>query len=141
MKIFSASLLSTLFLLTAACAHEPAIQELAPASIPSEEVTKLEGELNQGLTEQLDVLAPGNYAKATEALQDAKKGIKSQDDAKDVLHDIAVSKAYLAKARTFGDVSKTQMKEVVETRQLALKEGAQKNFPEDFKDAVCRQRL
>lgn len=129
------SLFSALLLVSAACAHEPAVQDLPATALPTDEVGKLEAALNQGLSEQLDVLAPTNYARAMESLKEAKEDIKDKDDAKDILREIAVGNAYLGKAKEFAKVSTDNLKEVVEARNLAMKEGAKDVYSDEFKKA------
>ncbi|HYX38403.1 MAG TPA: OmpA family protein [Oligoflexus sp.] len=135
MKLMHASILSICLLVSAACAHEPAVQEISATAIPADEVSKFEQELAQAVTDQIDVLAPTNYAKAKEELKDAKEDVKDHDKAKDILRQVAVGRAYLAKARDFAKVAQGNMNEVVEARRLAVQEKAPDAFPAEFKDA------
>ena len=135
MKLISATAFCTFLFLASACAHEPAITELPATSIPADEIAKMDGEINQARNEQIDVFAPTNFAKAESALSEAKGDSKGHDDAKDILRNVAVSRAYLAKATEFSKIAKDSMKEVVEARRLALKEGAKDTFAPEFKDA------
>jgi outer membrane protein OmpA-like peptidoglycan-associated protein len=135
MKLTNASILSVFLFISAACAHEPAVQEISATANPSEEVSRLESDLNQAVAEQIDVLAPTNYARAKESLKDAKEDLKDHDKAKDVLREIAVGKAYLSKAREFAKVAQDNMNEVVEARRLAVKEKAHETFGPEFKKA------
>jgi outer membrane protein OmpA-like peptidoglycan-associated protein len=135
MKRFHASILSAFLVLPAACAHEPAVQEIAATADPAEEVKKLESELDEAVSAQIDVLAPTNYAKAKESLKEAKEDLKDHDKAKDVLRELSVGRAYLTRAREFARLAQSQMNEVVEARRLAIKEKAHEAFSPDFKNA------
>jgi outer membrane protein OmpA-like peptidoglycan-associated protein len=121
--------------MSSACAHEPAVQEIAATANPSDEVSKLESEFNQAIVDQVDVLAPGNFLKAKESLKEAKEDLKDHDQTREVLHKIAVGRAYLTKAREFAKIAAGQMNEVVEARRLALKEKANEAFENEFKQA------
>jgi outer membrane protein OmpA-like peptidoglycan-associated protein len=121
--------------MSSACAHEPAVQEIAATANPSDEVSKLGSEINQAIVDQIDVLAPGNFVKAKESLKEAEEDLKDHGETRDVLHKIAVGRAYLTKAREFAKVAEGQMNEVVEARRLALKEKANEVFGSEFKQA------
>ena len=135
MKLINASILSSLLLVSAACAHDPAVQELSATAIPAEEVATMEQEINEAVADQIDVLAPTNFAKAREALKDSKEDLKDRDEAKDILRKVAIGKAYLTRAREFAKVATDNMSEVIEARKLALKEGAKDAFGSDFRSA------
>ena len=135
MKLMNASILSAFLIFSAACADHPAIQELSATAIPADEVTNLERDLNQAVSDQIDVLAPTNFTKAQESFKDAKEDLKDHDKAKDILHKVAIGRAYLAKAREFAKVTTDNVKEVVDARKLALAAGAKDAFGTEFRDA------
>lgn len=135
MKLMKASILGVWILISAGCASDPAMQDFPATAIPADEVAVVEKDMTQANADQLDVLAPSNFAKAQDALKDAKSGVKNQDSAKDILRNVSLAKAYLGKAREFAKVTTSNMSEVVEARRLAMQEGGKDAFASDFKDA------
>lgn len=134
MKLSHLSVFTALFLGSLACAHDPQVQ-FDPNASPSDEVSKLEADLGKALEAQVNVLAPNNYEKAKDKLKDAQEGVKDHDKAQDILEDVAESRAYLTKAQAAADAGRNAMSEVVQARELAVKEGAQEAFNDDFKKA------
>src|SRR5688500_11785580 len=89
-----------------ACSHTPVTQDCPDTASTREEVTKLEADMNIALAAQADVLSPNNFGKAQESLDEAKKSLEKQRDAKDTLSDIAQGRAYLKQANEFAKISK-----------------------------------
>ena len=107
------------------CSHRgPAIQEYAETADPGAEVTALDSEMASAVTNQVDVLAPANFAEASNALMDAKKSLDKGKSGKTTLHYVAVGHAYLKNANEFADVSRSNIEDVIDARQRAMKAGA-----------------
>lgn len=135
MKFKNASILAAFLSVAAACSTTPPVENFPVDANPTDEVRKLETDLDQASVDQLDVLSPKNYEEARDSLKDAKKGLEKKKDATDVLEDVAVGRAYLRQAQSFAKSSADNMTEVVKTRQLALDAGAKEAFPKDFRKA------
>lgn len=135
MKLVNAAALSAFLIMTAACSHDPAVTAISSTAIPADEIAKIDAELQQARAEQIDVFAPTNFDKAVSALKDAKKDDKDHEEAKEVLQSVALSRAYLTKAREYAKTAKEALSEGFEARRLAIKEGAMEAFESDFKDA------
>jgi len=129
------SLYSALLLGSLACSHDPGVQQFDATAVPSDEVSKLEADMGKALEAQVNVLSPNNYEKAKDNLKEAKEGLRDQDTAKSVLEDVAEGRAWLAKATAAAKAGSDAMSDVVQARELAVKEGAQEAFNEDFKKA------
>src|SRR4051812_45729821 len=84
-----------------ACSHTPVTQEFPDTASPRDEVSKLEADIQTALTAQADVLSPHNFREALASLDDAKKSLDKQRDAKDTLSDVAQGRAYLKQATEF----------------------------------------
>ncbi len=135
MKFKNVSILSALLTFATACATTPPIENFAVDASPTDEIQRLEKDLNQAAAEQVEVLSPTNYREAREALNDAKDSLADKDDAKDILSDVAEGRAYLKRAQEVAKVSTDNMSDVVAARTLALKEGAKEHFAKEFRDA------
>lgn len=135
MKWKNASILTILLAFAASCAHEPAVQELPITASPNDEVTKLENDVNQAVADQVNVLSPDNFKRAKDNLEEAKESLRDNDDAKKILHEVSVARAYLTRAQDTAKATTDAMSDVVSARQLALKEGAKEAFSEDFAKA------
>lgn len=124
----------TLFLMIN-CSSGPVYQEFPDTASPTEELVKLETEINDARKAQAHMLSPDNFAEADEALEDAREGMMDQDSAKSILHDIAKSRAYLKRALNFTSLARTNLYEVISARDQAIKADAQNLAKEEFADA------
>jgi OmpA-OmpF porin, OOP family len=116
----------------ASCSHTPAIQEFSDTADASAEVTQLENDMARDMREQVDVLAPTNFKKASNSLSSARKSLDQQKDSKDTLHLVAVGRAYLNRANVYAGVAHTNLESVIVARRDALTAGASRFFSDDF---------
>ena len=126
-----------------ACSSGPVVQDFPVTASPSEEISKLDGDIASARTNQVDVLSPKNFKEAHEALEDAKEMNAKGKDAKDTLREVAVGRAYLTNANAVADVARGNIEDVIAARQAAITAGAptyyDKQFAkadEDFKDVT-----
>ncbi len=124
----------SLFTFVIACSHTPPIQEYPDTASPTEEISKLSEDLKVAAQKQVNVLSPSNYENAEEALNDAKKGNEKQKASKDILHDVAVGRAYLNQANAVSEVAHTNMEDVIVARERAIKANAPTLFRSEFRD-------
>jgi outer membrane protein OmpA-like peptidoglycan-associated protein len=115
-----------------ACGSKPDVKEFADSANAKEEITNLEAAINNSRAEQLDLLAPVNYKEARNSLSEAKSMMK--DDKKDekVLHEVALGKAYLERARKYGVENKKRLHDVVVAREAAISAQANTLLPKEF---------
>jgi len=132
-KFKNASILSAFLAVSAACSTTPPVETFPVDASPSEEVKKLEADIGTAVSQQVDVLSPENFEEARDALEDAKDSLADKDDARDVLAEVAVGRAYLKAAQGFANVSVENMKDVVDARAAALAAGAKTNFGSEFR--------
>ncbi len=117
------------------CSTGPKVQEFPATANATEEIQKLGVDMQAATAAQADVLSPSAYKNAKEALDSAITAQKKGNDAKDVLHDVAVGRAHLNRANQFAGLARTNMEEVAAARTAAVKADAPRLFPDDFKDA------
>ena len=118
-----------------ACSSAPPVKELANDSDPTIEMNITEAEIHQDIANQIDVLSPANFASATQAFAKAKDLRQSNKPQKDILYQIALSRAYLEKAHELSKVSYQLLADTVQKRGMAMSAGAAKYFPEEFAKA------
>src|ERR1700677_4835450 len=85
-------------MILAACSSTPPVAELPVTADPQQEISKTEDGIKQAQDRQADVLAPTAFENSKEFLDKAKEAREKNKDQKYVLHQIAVSQSYLAKA-------------------------------------------
>jgi OmpA-OmpF porin, OOP family len=117
------------------CSSKPVYQEFSATASPTEELSRLERDLNEATKAQANVLSPDNYEEAKEAFEDAQKSIAEQKSPKDSLHYIAKSRAYLKRSLNFTSLARSNLAEVINARNLALEADAKNLAQDEFEDA------
>lgn len=97
----------------------------------SAEIQQLDQQRTQAKADQLDMLAPREYEKMSEALNDAKGRI---EDRKDASREVNRSQEALAELQQKAEPSRAILADVLSARQLALNAGANKINESEFKD-------
>lgn len=117
-----------------ACGSEPKVEELSITSDPQTEIERVNANLKDAESQQVNVLSPKNFAAARKALDKAIEGRTANKDQKTVLHNIALSQAYLTKARSAADVASTLLKGPIDARRDAIAANSPKFFQADTED-------
>jgi outer membrane protein OmpA-like peptidoglycan-associated protein len=102
----------------------PGFSAIAPTANPREEVAKLASEYQSGQEAGLDVLAPTWFARAGHSLSEAKGLLAEGGAVQEILHNVAEGRASLEQAKTFAQVSRNTLADVIQARQDALAAGA-----------------
>ncbi len=127
-KLRLAISMMAIVLVSAACASRLKKAEVSPTANPTEEIAKLEGEIQEGYTRHLDIVDDRNFSKAQSYLNEAKSDLASNQDRKEVLDDVAYGLAYLQAAREKGESRSHQIPAIIEAREKAIAAGA-RNYP------------
>lgn len=122
-------------LVLSACAHKPEIQEIPITADVNAEIQSLDGQVNAAVAEQVNVLSPFNFKKAQDALTDAKEAQGKGKATKDVLHKVAVGKAYIEKSYQVADKGHQNIEELIAVRARAIEAGAPNYFSKEFEKA------
>lgn len=117
------------------CSHGPAIQEFSDTASPSDEVAKLDSDMNSATALQVNVLAPRSFKKAQDSLEDSKESLAKQKDAKNTLLRVAEGRAYLNRANEFAQLSHNNIESVIVARQAAITAGAPGSMASEFRKA------
>lgn len=121
-------------LILAACASEPEVKKLSSTTDPQVEIEKLEESIQQAGVDQVGILSPQKLKSAQEAKDKAIKGRAKNKDQEYILHQIALSQAYLEQALTTADVSRQVLREPLAAREEALQAMANKYFGKEMED-------
>ncbi len=119
----------------AACSHGPVVNEFPDTASATEEIHRLDSDLLAARISQSDVLAPSSFEEAQEALDRAKARQDKKQDAKAVLHAVAVGRSYLERATEASSAVIQNMEEVVAARKQALSVGARSSFAKELESA------
>lgn len=119
-------------LILSSCSHKPKVYEIPATANVDQEIQSLDGEVNAAVANQENVLAPHNFKKAQEALSDAKEAQGKGKKSEDVLHKVAVGKAYIQRTHEIADTGHKNIEEVIRVRQRAIEAGAPQYFASEF---------
>jgi OOP family OmpA-OmpF porin len=118
-----------------ACSTQPKIVEFRTGSDPQIELDRVGSQISIAKSRQVDVLSPKNFLAAERAQNDAIGLRVSNRPQSAVLHEIAVSEAYLKKANSVAEVTGKILEKIVEARRDAITSNAGKYFPVEMMKA------
>ncbi len=112
-------------LLTACAGSKLTIQPVSKTENPSALIQKLQTQINAARNDQVDQLSPTWFARAEASLDEARTGFEQGTKLSDILDQMALSRAQLEQARSYADLSRYHLAEVLESRAAAQKVGAE----------------
>jgi OOP family OmpA-OmpF porin len=129
MTIASSVLLATL----AGCASTSVQRyEYSATTNATDEISRIESELNSARGDQIQALSPRHYEDAVKSLQSAKKEASKGDSNEKALKDLGYARAHLDAAKTSASRVKSALPGVIEARSKALEANADRLTPEDM---------
>ncbi len=129
-KIGFGFLLSSMFLF--GCAETPLkVQPIAKTEHPAALATQLGEAMAEAKKNRVDVLSPTWYDEANESYSKAQSGLDKGTELSAILNNIATGSAQLQKAQKNAEKSRYHLSKEIESREDALKVGAQQ-FGKDF---------
>ncbi len=129
-KIGFGFLLGSIFLF--GCAETPLkVQPIAKTEHPAALATQLGEALAVAKKNRVDVLSPTWYGKASESYSKAQSGLDKGTELSAILNNIATGSAQLQQAQKNAEKSRYHLSKEIESREDALKVGAQQ-FGKDF---------
>lgn len=117
------------------CSTGLQIQEIPKTANVVQELQLTDTAINEAAVKQVNILSPRNFMDAKVSLDKAKEAMDKQKEAKDVLHQIAVARAFLKRANEVANQAQISMGEVVVARQKAIAAGAAQFYPIEFNKA------
>jgi outer membrane protein OmpA-like peptidoglycan-associated protein len=124
-----------LALAVAGCSHSIPKSDYPPTANAAEEIQKLDAEMNTLSQQGTDMLAPEHFENAREKLADAKKAQEKGKDNAKVLEELGYARAHYTMAVNAGQRGRELIPEVLTARNNAIRAGAPKLYPSEFRDA------
>jgi hypothetical protein len=137
MKININIFLFELFMLVG-CSTGLQIQEIPETANVIQELQVTESKILEAAYNQVNILSPRNFMDARVSLEKTKEAMDKQKEKKDVLHQLAISRAFLKRANEVAEIAKVNMGEVITARQEAIAAGASQFAPIEFSKADAR---
>jgi outer membrane protein OmpA-like peptidoglycan-associated protein len=131
---FKLKLAANIMMATAAivaCSSEPKVNELKKTTDPQVEFDRVDGNIRQAQSQQVDILSPKNFEAATRARTKASEARAANKNQEVVLHDLAVAQTYLDKANGVANIAIQILKGPSEARQDAMTAKAGTYFPKE----------
>lgn len=119
-----------------ACSTTPSnVQEFSSTADPSQEINNLQTNLEKAKLEQVNVLSPKNYEKASKQLSKAKEARSDNDGNKEILKEVAIGNAWLMRANETAEKGANTIPDIVDVRQRALDAKANTHAKGKLEDA------
>lgn len=106
------------------CASHIKKADIASSTNPTEEVARLQTELNGAYAEHADILATKDLDKASSYLTEAKSDLAAGESQEEVLDSLRYAKAYIKEATAKSTYRHKQIEGVIAARQKAIDAGA-----------------
>lgn len=117
----------------AGCAQAPPnVKPIAKTEHPAALMDQLNVDLGKARKERVDLLSPTWFADAQSSYNRAKAQLDKGAQISGILEHIAMGQAQLAQARKFAEQSQKSLSKVIESRDAAIKAGADK-YAKEFK--------
>ncbi len=129
------SVLALLALTVSGCASSAKKFDYPAGTVSSEEMTRMETEMNSAMRNNVDVLSPTHFSKAQDKFQDAKKASSKGKPNNEILEDLGYARIQLEAATAVASKAEAAFPEVTKARLDAIAAGAPTLRREDFKDA------
>ena len=123
-----------LFFLGACGGSNLKVKQISMSENPTEQINRLNNDLQNARNNQIYVLSPTWFAKAEASFNNAVKDRNRGAALSDILNNIAQSKAQLKQAQKVADIANTSLPRIIKRRKLARTSGAPK-LGKDYADA------
>jgi OmpA-OmpF porin, OOP family len=109
------------------CASKMDKASLPATTNPVEELARLEGDYVKAVIAGVDVLAPNEFAKGSEYMDEAREDLKDKEDQSEVIEDLAYATSYLQKATQTAEGRRQHISAALTARSNAIVAGVTKN--------------
>ncbi len=92
---------------------------------PTQQIAEMDSNISNAESQDYTVLDNSNFEKSKKYLSKAKKDLKENEDQKDILDDLRISKGYLEQAQKNVANRSAKLESVLEARHLAIKAGVE----------------
>ena len=107
-----------------ACASGIQKAEIPSTATPSDEIARLDQDINEGYAAHYDVLAPKEFATSQEYLENAKSDMKDGKKQEKILDDVAYARGAFNKTKEYSEERGPRLQGVLEARKTAIDAGA-----------------
>ncbi len=114
------------------CTNVPKVTDYPNDADPSTELARVEADMQTSVQQQVEVISPTSFGEAKSYLEEARTGRNKNQNQSKILHNIAVSRAYLQKANDVSKESSQMLPGVLIQRKNAILAGATVHFAKDF---------
>lgn len=122
----------SIFSMMTACSSAPKGQQLSADTDVNQALEQTQAHLDQARAKNLEILAPKNFAKAEDALKDARKDMVKGNSKEKTLKDLSEANAWLTETETKGDIVNAAAKGLPDARTGAIKAESNKYYPKEF---------
>ena len=112
-----------------ACASGVKRADYPANAVPSDEIARLDAEINTGYEAQYDILADREFAKARSWVKEAKDDLRDDQKQSEILYDLGYARAYLDKAEALAADRQVKIRGILDARKAAVEAGA-REFPQ-----------
>jgi OOP family OmpA-OmpF porin len=106
------------------------VETISKSEDPVALVNQLDNQLKNAQENQVDILAPGWFAKAKGSSQEARKKLEAGDEISEILLNISYGRAQLQRGEELALLSRTVLGDVIKARDDALAAGADSLGPD-----------
>jgi outer membrane protein OmpA-like peptidoglycan-associated protein len=110
--------------LMAGCASHLKKADIASSANPTEEIAKLQTDINTAYAEHADVLAEDDLQQANKYLNEAKSDLTGGESQEEVIDDLRYGQGFVKEAKAKSTYRQKQIQSVVDARQKAIDAGA-----------------
>lgn len=103
--------------------------ELASGNDAGKAVAEVTQMRQEGLRDQIDILADKQFESGTEYLKDARSDLKEGQPTEDVVENAAISKAYFQDAMKTAESRRAMARRILDARKAALQAGLRNSAP------------
>lgn len=123
-RIAISSLALIASLIVSGCASKGNKADISSSANPRDEISKLEVEMREAQSLDVDVLAFSDFDKSIKYLEEAKSDLASGQKQEEIIDDLRYSRGYLVSAVKKSDGRRSRATALLDARQMAMKAGA-----------------
>lgn len=126
LKLFIFKMFIILFVTS--CSNHPVIEKFSDSADPRAESIKLGSDISLAQRLAVQILSPQNFSNAQDYYNKSLEGLSDGDAGAEILENVAIGRAYLKKAKEFSQIARSNFKDILVARSLAIHSGAQSIF-------------
>lgn len=121
--------IATVAAVLSGCGHGIKKADIPANAVPSDEISRLDADVNKAYEDQLDIVAAKEFAKARSYVDEAKSDLRKGRKQSTTLEDVGYARAWLEKANSVGQDHGQKIRGLLDARKAALDAGA-RDYPQ-----------